>query len=67
MLPDYRGEIVYSTVNGEVATIAALGDYPANTTLLKPVTPYDKWIGDAWVTDVTAQKSAQVAQADMQK
>ncbi|QXB23902.1 tail fiber assembly protein [Lelliottia amnigena] len=67
MLPDHRGEIVYSTVNGEVVTITELGDYPANTTLLKPVTPYDKWTADAWVTDVTAQQSAQVADATQQK
>ena len=65
--PDHRGETVYATTDGSAVVVTALGDYPAETTTLKPVTPYDQWDGDAWVTDVDAQKSAQVAQADMQK
>ncbi|HGY1136472.1 TPA: tail fiber assembly protein [Citrobacter freundii] len=61
---DHRGEIVYSTVDGAAVDITAPGDYPANTTTLKPATPYDQWAGDMWVTDIAAQKSAQVAAAE---
>lgn len=40
--------------------------YPADTTTLAPVTPYDKWDGRQWVTD-SAQHAADVAKAEQQK
>ena len=49
---DHRGEIVYNTETGESKEITAPGDYP---TTIAPLTPYDKWDGEKWVTDINAQ------------
>ncbi|MDN1980313.1 tail fiber assembly protein, partial [Escherichia coli] len=59
-VPDHRGETVYSTKTGESKEITAPGDYPENTTTIAPLTPYDKWDGEKWVTDTEAQHSAAV-------
>ena len=61
---DHRGEIVYNTGTGESKEITALGDYPENTTTIAPLTPYDKWDGEKWVTDTEAQHSAAVEAAE---
>ncbi|EPX9800455.1 tail fiber assembly protein, partial [Escherichia coli] len=53
-VPDHRGEIVFSTETGESKEITAPGDYPDNTTTIAPLTPYDKWDGEKWVTDTEA-------------
>ncbi|HAV8542505.1 TPA: tail fiber assembly protein [Escherichia coli] len=66
-VPDHRGEIVYSTETGESKEITALGDYPENTTTIAPLTPYDKWDGEKWVTDTEAQHSAAVDAAEAQR
>ncbi|HCB1818473.1 TPA: tail fiber assembly protein [Salmonella enterica] len=64
---DHRGEIIYSTETGESKEITALGDYPENTTTIAPLTPYDKWDGEKWVTDTEAQHSAAVAAAEARR
>lgn len=64
---DHRGETVYNTVTGEAMTLTLPGDYPAGTTSLKPITDYDKWNGDAWVTDISAQRVAAVKAAEAEK
>jgi hypothetical protein len=64
---DHRGETVYSTADGSARVITETGDYPADTTTLKPATGFDKWDGEKWVTDAEAQKLADVAEADKQK
>ncbi|NBJ29593.1 tail fiber assembly protein [Citrobacter sp. DNRA3] len=64
---DHRGETVWNIKTGESMQITAPGDYPANTTLYEPATPYDKWNGERWVTDVAAQKAAEVAEANATK
>ncbi|EMV3539644.1 tail fiber assembly protein [Escherichia coli] len=64
---DHRGEIVYNTETGESKEITALGDYPENTTTIAPLTPYDKWDGEKWVTDTEAQHSAAVDVAEAQR
>ncbi|EOU5303075.1 tail fiber assembly protein [Escherichia coli] len=64
---DHRGEIIYSTETGESKEITALGDYPENTTIIAPLTPYDKWDGEKWVTDTEAQHSAAVDAAEAQR
>lgn len=64
---DHRGETVWNIKTGESMQIIAPGDYPANTTLYEPATPYDKWNGERWVTDVAAQKAAEVAKANATK
>ncbi|EFM6616227.1 tail fiber assembly protein [Escherichia coli] len=66
-VPDHRGEIIYSTETGESKEITALGDYPENTTIIAPLTPYDKWDGEKWVTDTEAQRSAAVDAAEAQR
>lgn len=64
---DHRGEIVFSTETGESKEITSLGDYPENTTTITPLTPYDKWDGEKWVTDTEAQHSAAVDAAEAQR
>ncbi|WP_100729299.1 tail fiber assembly protein, partial [Escherichia coli] len=66
-VPDHRGEIIYSTETGESKEITAPGDYPENTTTIAPLTPYDKWDGEKWVTDTGAQHSAAVDAAEAQR
>ncbi|HGU1901568.1 TPA: tail fiber assembly protein, partial [Escherichia coli] len=66
-VPDHRGEIVFSTETGESKEITAPGDYPDNTTTIAPLTPYDKWDGEKWVTDTEAQHSAAVDAAEAQR
>lgn len=65
--PDHRGETVWNIKTGESLQITAPGDYPANTTLYEPATPYDKWNGERWVTDEVAQKDAEVTVANSTK
>lgn len=64
---DHRGETVYNTENGDEITIAEMGEYPENTTTIAPLTPYDKWNGEKWVTDTVAQHAADIATADADK
>ncbi|EFB3573960.1 tail fiber assembly protein [Escherichia coli] len=66
-VPDHRGEIIYSTETGESKEITALGDYPENTTTIAPLTPYDKWDGEKWMTNTEAQHSAAVEAAEAQR
>ncbi|EFD4872735.1 tail fiber assembly protein [Escherichia coli] len=66
-VPDHRGEIVFSTETGESKEITAPGDYHENTTTIAPLTPYDKWDGEKWVTDINAQHVAEVEAAEQQK
>lgn len=65
---DHRGETVYDTETGQPVEITSLGDYPDSvTTIIKPLTPYDRWNGSEWATDEDAQKSAQVVEAQQKK
>ncbi|EIN9670467.1 tail fiber assembly protein, partial [Escherichia coli] len=57
----------YSTDTGNTEEITALGDYPKNTTTIAPLTPYDKWDGEKWVTDTEAQHGAAVEAAEAQR
>ncbi len=66
-MPDHRGEIIYSTETGEAKEITAPGDYPENTTTIVPLTTYDKWDGEKWVTDSEAQHGAAVEAAEAQR
>ncbi|EFG6575831.1 tail fiber assembly protein [Escherichia coli] len=66
-VPDHRGEIVYNTETGDAKEITTPGDYPENTTTIAPLTPYDKWDGEKWVTDTEAQHSAAVDAAEAQR
>ncbi|EOF7608125.1 tail fiber assembly protein [Citrobacter freundii] len=64
---DHRGDTVYSTKTGEKVTITVPGEYPEDTTTLAPVTPYDKWNGSQWMTDLKAQHAADVMAAEQTK
>lgn len=66
-ITDHRGETVYKTTNGHSVEITAPGDYPDNTTILAPSTPYDKWDGKQWVTDKVSQHAAAIESAERQK
>ncbi|WCQ50774.1 tail fiber assembly protein [Escherichia coli] len=66
-VPDHRGEIVFSTETGESKEIKAPGDYPENTTTIAPLSPYDKWDGEKWVTDTEAQHNAAVDAAEVRR
>ena len=66
-VPDHRGETVYSTENGRKVTISDIGEYPENTTTIAPLTPYDKWDGEKWMTDTEAQHSAALDAAEAQR
>lgn len=67
IVPDYRGQTVYSTETGETQPVTDIGELPATQTFLAPATPYDKWNGSEWVTDKDAQHAAQVRQAANKK
>lgn len=64
---DHRGETVYSIDDGSAIVITSLGEYPAKTTPLKPATEYDQWDGAKWVTDLSAQKAANIRRAENHK
>ncbi|WP_247156967.1 tail fiber assembly protein [Escherichia coli] len=66
-VPDHRGETVYSTETGESKEITAPGDYPENTTTIAPLTPYDKWDGEKWVTDTEAQHTDAINRAENER
>ncbi|MGC0889302.1 tail fiber assembly protein [Pantoea agglomerans] len=60
---DHRGETVYSVTDGAAILIDVPGDYPADTTPLKPATAWDKWDGEKWVTDPAEEKAAAIKEA----
>lgn len=64
---DHRGETVYNTENGDEITIAEMGEYPKSTTTIAPLTPYDKWDGEKWVTDTEEQHSAALDAAEIKR
>ena len=66
-LADHRGETVWNVKTGVALEITAPGEYPADTTIYPPSTPYDKWNGERWVTDTAAQQAAEIASANITK
>lgn len=60
---DHRGETVYSLTDGAAILIDVPGDYPPDTTPLKPATAWDKWDGEKWVTDSAEEKAAAIKEA----
>ncbi|GAB4593397.1 phage tail fiber assembly protein [Edwardsiella tarda] len=63
---DHRGEIIYDTETGDAIKVTAIGEYQPGTTIA-PATPYDKWNGNAWITDAVAQHAAYIAHAEVKK
>ncbi|WP_313626152.1 tail fiber assembly protein [Kosakonia sp.] len=66
-LADHRGEIIYSTTTGQPVEVSAPGEFPAGTTMLAPITPYDVWSGTEWVTDRNAQHAAEISAAESKR
>lgn len=66
-LPDHRGETVWNTQTGEPETVTLPGYYPADTTTLSPLTPYDVWEGEKWVTNEGMKKAAEIEAATDKK
>lgn len=66
-LVDHRGETVWNVKTGEAQQITVPGDYPADTTIYPPSTPYDKWNGERWVTDEAVKAAADIAEATATK
>lgn len=64
---DHRGEVIYSTDNRTASTVDYIGSIPDCYTSIAPSTPYDTWNGKEWITDVDAQHTADVAEADVEK
>ncbi|MCR2755062.1 tail fiber assembly protein, partial [Escherichia coli] len=64
---DHRNETVYSTENGVAVTVDYIGAIKDGYVTLSPLTPYDKWDGEKWVTDTEAQHSAAVEAAEAQR
>ncbi|GKX41624.1 tail protein [Pectobacterium carotovorum subsp. carotovorum] len=67
VVPDYRGQTVYSTETRQAQAVTQFGDLPDNVTLLKPATEFDVWNGKKWVLDKDAQAAAalQTAQQEL--
>ncbi|EAV0887652.1 tail fiber assembly protein [Salmonella enterica] len=64
---DHRGETVYDKQTGQPVRMTALGDYPDSVTTIAPSTPYDRWNGSEWVTDMDAKNDAARASAEQKK
>ncbi|CAM6962956.1 tail fiber assembly protein [Escherichia coli] len=61
---DHRGEIVYSIVDASSSTVDYIGEIKPEFTKLMPITRFDKWDGEKWVTDTEAQHGAAVEAAE---
>ena len=64
---DHRGTVVYSTEDGVASTVDYIGEIKPGFTKLMPVTRFDKWDGEKWVTDTGAQHSDAVDAAEAQR
>lgn len=64
---DHRGKTVYSVTDGAAVMINAPGDYPADTTPLKPATAWDKWDGTKWVKDAEAEREAKIIAGEKER
>ncbi|ELV1726292.1 tail fiber assembly protein, partial [Escherichia coli] len=64
---DHRNETVYSTENGAAVTVDYIGAIKNGYVTLSPLTTYDKWDGEKWVTDTEAQHGAAVDAAEAQR
>ncbi len=63
---DHRNETVYEQ-KWSAVTVDYIGAIKDGYVTLSPLTPYDKWDGEKWVTDTEAQHSAAVDAAEAQR
>lgn len=62
---DHRHKVIYNKENGlDSKLVTELGDIETEWTLTPPVTQYDKWVDDAWVTDEQALFEAKIIEVD---
>ncbi|AKJ42821.1 tail fiber assembly protein [Pragia fontium] len=66
-IEDHRGKTAYVKHSGAEQIMSEVGPIPAELTLLKPMTIYDKWHDDRWVTDKNAEHQAEVDTAKIEK
>lgn len=52
LLPDLRGQVVYSKATGGACLVSAIGDLPTWVTTLEPI-EHGTWNGSVWEFDVT--------------
>ncbi|EJB1248286.1 tail fiber assembly protein [Salmonella enterica] len=64
---DHRGETVWSTEDGSVTIIEYIGEIKPDFTTTSPSTPFDKWDGGKWVTDIEAQHAAAITQKENER
>ncbi|RYC42875.1 tail fiber assembly protein [Pectobacterium zantedeschiae] len=66
VVPDYRGQTVYSTETRQAQTVTQFGDLLDNVTLLKPSTEFDVWNGKVWMIDKAAKTAAALKSAQQE-
>ena len=66
-ITDHRDKTVFSIETMQPLKITALGDYPEGTTLEAPASPYDKWDGKKWVTDLAVKRKSDIADAEKKR
>lgn len=67
LVEDHRGKTVYETKTGAAIYISELGSLPSDVTTISPTGNYQKWNGNAWVDDESAERDAFVREAEFQK
>ncbi len=67
LVEDHRGKTVYETKTGAAIYISELGSLPSDVTTISPTGNYQKWNGNAWVDDESAERDALVREAESQK
>lgn len=67
VVPDYRGMTAYIKESGAGVTVRDIGELAETLTLIKPLTPFDKWDGMQWVTDTEAQYAVAITQAENER
>ncbi|CAM8320228.1 MULTISPECIES: tail fiber assembly protein [Citrobacter] len=65
--PDQRGTIVYSTTDLSESVVDYIGDIKPDFTTMSPATPFDKWDGSEWVTDIESQRASAITQAENER
>lgn len=60
---DYRNRVAYSIETGFQETLIELGELAINLTFSAPKTPFDQWNGTQWITDLAAQRQAEIVAA----
>ncbi|TDB60733.1 tail fiber assembly protein [Photorhabdus khanii] len=67
IVPDYRGKTAYNIQSGKRQEMIEPGELPETLTFKHPATDFDKWDGEKWVTDIEAQTTSQIEQAEQQR